>query len=91
MDKFLKRPKQKQRADQESRYQRFYLTENPFPTEPVNKDSNDRRINGEIYEKDIRTQEYDQIEDAFLKHPQSDLNRLRLGYICDTSYIGRGN
>lgn len=91
MDKLLKKPKQRQRIDNESRYQRFYLTENPFPTEPVNKDSNDRRINGEIYEKEIRNQEYGQIENAFLKQPQSDLNRLRLGYICDTSYIGRGN
>ncbi|MFZ2808686.1 MAG: hypothetical protein WAZ60_20055 [Desulfosalsimonadaceae bacterium] len=91
MDKLFKKPKQKQSIYQESRYQRFYLTENPFPTEPVNKDSNDRRINGEIYEKEIRSQENAQIEDAFLKNPQSDLNRLRLGYICDTSYIGRGN
>ncbi len=91
MDKLLKKPKQKHNIERESRYQRFFLTENPFPTEPVNKDSNDRRINGEIYEKEIRIQEYDQIENAFLKQPQSDLNRLRLGYICDTSYIGRGN
>lgn len=91
MDKLLKKPRQRQRIDKESRYQRFHLTENPFPTEPVNKDSNDRRINGEIYEKEIRSHEYDQIENAFLKQPQSDLNRLRLGYICDTSYIGRGN
>jgi hypothetical protein len=91
MDKLLKKPKQQLPLTQEGRYQRFYLTENPFPTEPVNKDSSDRRINGEIYEKDIRSGEYTQIEDAFLKQPQSNLNRLRLGYICDTSYIGRGN
>ena len=91
MDKLLRKPKQQQPAIREGRYQRFYLTENPFPTEPVNKDSNDRRINGDIYESGIRTKEYDQIKDSFLKQPQSDLNRLRLGYICDTSYIGRGN
>jgi len=91
MDKLLRRPKQQLPPSREGRYQRFYLTENPFPTEPVNKDSNDRRINGEIYEGEIRTKEYGQVEDAFLKQPQSDLNRLRLGYICDTSYIGRGN
>ena len=91
MDKFLKKPKQQLPLKQEGRYHRFYLTENPFPTEPVNKDSNDKRINGDIYEKEIRTEEYARIEDAFLKEPQSNLNRLRLGYICDTSYIGRGN
>lgn len=91
MDKLLRRPKQQQPFISEGRYQKFCLTENPFPTEPVNKDSNDRRINGDIYESDIRIKEYDQIKDAFLKQPQSNLNRLRLGYICDTSYIGRGN
>ncbi|MDY6904042.1 MAG: hypothetical protein SWH61_05085 [Thermodesulfobacteriota bacterium] len=91
MNKLLKKPKQPLPSSQQGRYERFYLTENPFPTEPVNKDSSDRRINGEIYEKDIRVKEYTQIEEAFLKQPQSDLNRLRLGYISDTSYIGRGN
>lgn len=90
MNRLTKRPKATLDKP-EGRYSRFRLTENPFPTEPVNKDSTDRRINGEIYETEIRTKEYDQIEAAFIKPPQSDLNRLRLGYICDTSYIGRGN
>ena len=75
----------------EAKYQRFDLTENPFPTSPVNKDSTDRRINGKIYEADIRTKEYEKIETAFLKTPQTDPSHLRLGYILDTSYIGRGN
>ncbi len=91
MNKLLQKPKQQLPLSREGRYKRFHLTENPFPTEPVNKDSDDKRINGEIYEKEIRIREYTQIEDAFLKRPQTDLNRLRLGYICDTSYIGRGN
>ncbi len=91
MGKLSTRPKQYQPHEQEGRYQRFNLKENPFPTEPVNKDSKDRRINGEIYEGEIREFEYLQIENTFLKHPQSDLNHPRLGYICDTSYIGRGN
>ena len=91
MGNLLKRPKDKPSADNKGRYERFCLTENPFPTEPVNKDSTDRRINGEIYESEIRTKELTLIKDAFLKKPQSDRNRLRLGYICDTSYIGRGN
>ncbi len=91
MSRLSRKPKEVLQELQEGRYDRFNLTENPFPTVPVNKDSNDRRINGDIYEREIRDLEYTQIEDAFLKRPQSDLNRLRIGYICDTSYIGRGN
>jgi hypothetical protein len=91
MSNLLKKPKDHPTSDRAGRYERFHLSENPFPTEPVNKDSADRRINGDIYEAEIRTKEYSLIETAFLKTPQSDRNRLRLGYICDTSYIGRGN
>jgi len=39
----------------------------------------------------IRMKEYEQIESRFLKVPQTDLSHLRLGYVVDTSYIGRGN
>jgi len=91
MSKLRRRPKQQQSVDLEAKYQRFALTENPFPTSPVNKDSTDRRINGKIYEADIRSKEYEKIETAFLKAPQTDPSHLRLGYIMDTSYIGRGN
>ncbi len=91
MDKLRRKPKQQQRVDLEARYQRFALTENPFPTSPVNKDSTDRRINGKIYEADIRSKEYEKIESKFLKSSQTDPSHLRLGYIMDTSYIGRGN
>jgi hypothetical protein len=91
MSKLRRKPKQQQNVDLEAKYQRFALTENPFPTSPVNKDSTDRRINGKIYEADIRTKEYGKIETAFLKAPQADPSHLRLGYILDTSYIGRGN
>ncbi|MDM8525465.1 hypothetical protein QUF80_19020 [Desulfococcaceae bacterium HSG8] len=91
MNKLRRKPRQQQSADLEARYQKFALTENPFPTSPVNKDSTDRRINGTIYEADIRSKEYKKIETAFLKAPQADPSHLRIGYICDTSYIGRGN
>ncbi|MDU9050760.1 MAG: hypothetical protein Q3M30_18075 [Candidatus Electrothrix sp. Rat3] len=91
MSKLHRKPKQQQPVDLEAKYQRFTLTENPFPTSPVNKDSTDRRINGKIYEADIRSKEYDKIEKAFLKSSQTDPSHLRLGYIWDTSYIGRGN
>lgn len=91
MSKLRRKPKQQQNVDLEAKYQRFALTENPFPTSPVNKDSTDRRINGKIYETDIRSKEYEKIETAFLKEPQTDPSHLRLGYIMDTSYIGRGN
>ena len=91
MSKLRQKPKQQQSVDLEAKYQRFSLTENPFPTSPVNKDSTDRRINGKIYEADIRSKEYEKIETAFLKTPQTYPSHLRLGYIMDTSYIGRGN
>ncbi len=91
MSNLLRKPKQQQSVDTEVKYQRFALTENPFPTSPVNKDSTDRRINGKIYEADIRSKEYEKIETAFLKASQTDPSHLRLGYIMDTSYIGRGN
>ena len=66
--------------------------ENPFPSQPVvNKDSEDKRINGDIYESEIRTIEFEQVKTHFLEQPQADPNHLRLGYIVDTSFIGRGN
>ncbi|NQT60359.1 MAG: hypothetical protein HQ557_15370 [Bacteroidetes bacterium] len=91
MSRLNRKPRQQQSVDLETKYQRFALRENPFPTNPVNRDSTDPRINGKIYEADIRTKEYMKIETAFLKMPQTDPSHLRLGYIIDTSYIGRGN
>lgn len=92
MSKLLRKPAQRQQVHLPAKFQKFKLTDNPFPSEPtVNKDSEDRRINGAIYEVDIRRKEYEQLKTVFLKQPQSDPNHLRLGYIMDTSYIGRGN
>jgi len=92
MDKLLKRPSQIQPIETAGRFEKFKLTENPFPSEPVvNKDSTDKRINGGIYEIEIRKKEYGQISKSFLKIPQSNPTHLRLGFIIDTSYIGRGN
>lgn len=92
MSKLLEKPKSEQFVDFPAKFQRFNLIENPFPSEPVvNKDSNDKRINGDIYETEIRRKEYEQLETFFLKQPLSSPNHLRLGYIIDSSYIGRGN
>ena len=92
MSKLLRKPSDGQRLDGPGKFERFNLSENPFPSEPVvNKDSADKRINGNIYEIEIRRKEYEQIIDWFIKKPQSEPNHLRLGYIIDTSYIGRGN
>lgn len=91
MKKLLKKATQAY-SDLTGRFEKFNLTENPFPSEPViNKDSKDKRINGDIYELEIRIKEYEQILTSFLKVPQSDPTHLRLGFIIDTSYIGRGN
>ena len=91
-NKLLKRPTQQLSQETPARYEKFQLTENPFPSQPVvNKDSEDKRINGDIYEADIRTVEFEQVKRNFLEQPQADINHLRLGYIIDTSFIGRGN
>lgn len=92
MTKLLRKPSEQNQQEMPGRFERFNLIENPFPSEPVvNKDSMDKRINGDIYEIAIRKKEYDQVATCFLKQPQSSPNHLRLGYIIDTSYIGRGN
>ena len=92
MNKLTTKPSQIQRPDALARFQKFYLSDNPFPKDPyVNRDSTDKRVNGGIYETEIHKSEFQQIRDNFLKQSQSDPNHLRLGYIVDTSYIGRGN
>lgn len=92
MSILLKKPTKLQPPSVPSRYEKFYLTENPFPLEPsVNQDSTDKRMNGNIYETEIHKKEFQQIIQNFLKQPQSNPNHLRLGYIVDTSYVGRGN
>ena len=92
MNKFVKRPKDQIKAGMKGKYDKLGLLENPFPSNPiVNKDSTNDRINGNIYESEIRKEEYNKVKDKFLLSPQSDLNHLRLGYIIDQSYVGRGN
>ncbi len=91
MDKYLKRPKTEP-AINKGRFEKFSLSENPFPSSPfVNPESNDARSNGRIYEPNIRAEEYGYIKKNFLTVPQSDPSHLRLGYLIDNSYIGRGN
>lgn len=90
--KLLSKPTDTYNYTDKGLYSLFNLTENPFPSEPtVNKESTDKRINGNIYEIQIRQNEYSVFLNNFIKQPQSDNNHLRLGYLIDTSYIGRGN
>lgn len=92
MSKFLKKPSSDSVDSTNSRFQKFNLKENPFPSEPiVNKESQDKRINGDIYENQIREKERERFIKNFVKPPQSDPSHIRLGYLVDTSYIGRGN
>ena len=92
MNRLLRKPSHSGPREAPGKFEKFHLIENPFPSEPVvNQDSTDRRINGDIYEGEIRRKEYQQIEANFLKQAQADPNHLRLGFILDTSYIGRGN
>jgi hypothetical protein len=92
MSRLLQKPSQVEPTDERGRFEKFNLSENPFPSDPfVNQDSTDQRINGKVYEVEIRRKELEQIENFFLKPPQSNPNHLRLGYIIDESFIGRGN
>lgn len=92
MSNLLRKPSQSQNLELIGSYERFNLSENPFPSEPtVNKESTDKRINGNIYEMQIREHEFEQILTSFIKQPQNSPNHIRLGYIIDSSYIGRGN
>jgi hypothetical protein len=60
MSNLLRKPSQSQSLDSIGSYERFNLSENPFPSEPtVNKESTDKRINGNIYEMQIREHEFE--------------------------------
>ncbi|MFE3868001.1 hypothetical protein ACFX5E_07925 [Flavobacterium sp. LS2P90] len=92
MKNLLKKPTSEISDDKKTRYEIFNLKENPFPNTPfVNKVSPDDRYNGRIYESKIREAERTQIIENFVKEPQSNPNHIRLGYIIDNSYVGRGN
>lgn len=73
-------------------YEQYNLKENPFPLNPfISQENPDKRYNGDIYEASVRDMEEAKIEENFLKKPQSDPNHIRVGYVLDTSYVGRGN
>jgi len=79
-------------SNTQGKYERFNLRDNPFPSSPtINKFNSDNRYNGKIYEDKIRENEFKKVEDNFLKVAQSNPNHLRLGYIMDQSYVGKGN
>lgn len=91
LNKLLQKPKSSF-EDMEAKYEKFNLIENPFPSEPyINKESDDIRVNGKIYEYEIRKKEFENLKKNYLSYPQSKKNHLRLCYILDKSYLGRGN
>lgn len=91
MKNLLAKPTGKFQSDS-SRFEKFNLRENPFPATPIiNQEDNDIRYNGQIFEEKIREDEWTKITENFLKVPQANPNHFRIGYILDTSYVGRGN
>lgn len=73
-------------------YEAYNLKENPFPINPfISQENPDKRYNGDIYESSIRIIEENKIDEQFLKVPQSNANHIRVGYVLDNSYVGRGN
>ena len=64
---FFKKPKNVNTDKLQNKYFCFGLTENPFPASPaLNTDAEDRRINGNIFELEIRQKEFNQIKKEFL-------------------------
>lgn len=91
-NKFLKRATAKPDPDRESRFNKYGLSDNPFPSEPfVNRNSSDSRINGDIYEETLRAEEHSKLRTNFFEPERTNASHLKLGYIEDTSYLGRGN
>lgn len=92
MSRLTKKPKDQNPEDLKARYEALNLKDNPFPLSPyIIKENTDKRYNGSIYESKIREAEYKQINENFMKVAQSNPNHIRLGYIQDNSYVGRGN
>lgn len=92
MDKLFKKASTSIDENVQGRFERYSLSENPFPSNPyVNKDSMEKKFNGSIYEDAIRQDEFSKFKSNFLQCSQSDPNHLRLGFVIDSSYIGRGN
>ena len=92
MSNLLRKPKQEGQQETKARYEHLNLKENPFPNTPfVNKNNADNRYNGRIYESRVREKEHKQVIENFIKVPQSDQNHIRLGYLLDYSFVGRGN
>lgn len=90
--KYLIKPKAVVNTIPQGKYEQYNLRENPFPASPfINPESSDEKTNGRIYEESIRQTEFEKVRRNFLEVPQTDPNHLRLGYIEDTSYLGRGN
>jgi hypothetical protein len=91
-NKFTSRPAILPDKNVSARFHRFKLRDNPFPNEPfVNSRSKDSRINGKIYEASLRQEEHAKLQRAFVEPSRNDGSHLKLGYIEDASYLGRGN
>ncbi|RZK25756.1 MAG: hypothetical protein EOO43_04680 [Flavobacterium sp.] len=92
MSKLLKKATSNIETVPFGRFEIFNLIDNPFPSQAIlNKDSTEKKLNGSIYEPEIRTAEFEKLLNNFLRSPQSDINHQRLGFLLDSSYIGRGN
>lgn len=91
-NKFTRRPAILPDKNVSARFHKFKLKDNPFPNEPfVNSRSKDSRINGDIYEASLRQDEHAKLQRAFVEPSRNDGSHLKLGYIEDASYLGRGN
>ncbi|WP_345953001.1 hypothetical protein [Mucilaginibacter sp. PAMB04168] len=92
MSKILKKASSSFSVENANKYSSYQLSENPFPTmASVNESSPEKKYNGSIYEESIREEEYKKLASNFLEVAQSNPDHLRLGFLSDTSYIGRGN
>ncbi|MDX2173609.1 MAG: hypothetical protein SFY56_10830 [Bacteroidota bacterium] len=92
LNKLTQKPTESVNITEVGRFEIYNLKENPFPRSPfVNKSSTEDKLNGNIFEIAVREKEFEKIKNCFLKVPQANVDHQRLGFINDTSYIGRGN
>jgi hypothetical protein len=92
IDKLTQKPNDSVNIAELGKFEIYNLKENPFPRSPfVNKASSEDKLNGNIFEIAVRENEFAKLKSYFFNVSQSSPDHLRLGFINDTSYIGRGN
>jgi len=89
MSKYIRKPEAVLAV--QKKYEKFNLKDNPFPYDPiVVPDAEDIRKNGTIYNEQIKSDEFNNFKSKLLDQDLNS-NNIRLAYLIDSAYTGRGN